>query len=136
MFESDLYLNNPSLLTKYQYESNYLGVPTAHSDDWCFLADDGGRITRLGMGGDDCYHMFGIGYMDAQTGAELETDVAEVYETIPESHTHFWDDVALVYHIDKYSIKIRPCSFDDVTEIDTLDELIAIDKQYAKYKNA
>ena len=136
VFESDLYLNNPSLLTKYQYESNYLGVPTSHSDDWCFLADESGTITRLGMGGDDCFHMFGIGYMDAATGAKLETDIAEVYDSIPESHSHFWDDVALVYCIDKYSIKIRPCMFADVTEIDTLDELIAIDNQYAKYKNA
>lgn len=136
VFESDLYLNNPALLTKYQYESNYLGVPTAHSDDWCFLADADGTIKRLGMGGDDCFHMFGIGYMDGETGAKLKSDIADVYDTIPESHTHFWDDVALVYCIDKYSIKVRPCLFADVTEIDTLDELIAIDNRYAKYKNA
>ena len=135
VFESDLYLNNPSLLPKYQYESNYLGVPTAHSDDWCFLADENGTITRLGMGGDDCFHMFGIGYMDAATGAKLETDIARVYDTIPESHSHFWDDVALVYCLGEYSIKIRPCTFADVTEIDTLDELIAIDDRYAEYKN-
>ena len=136
VFESDLYLNNPLLLPKYQYESNYLGVPTKHSDDWCFLADETGRITRLGIGGDDCFHMFGIGYMDAATGAKLETDIAKVYESIPQSHSHFWDDVALVYCPENYSIKVRKCSFDDVTEIDTLDELIAIDERYAKYKNA
>ena len=36
LLEADLLLSNPSLITKYQYTSNYLGVPVAMTDDWCF----------------------------------------------------------------------------------------------------
>lgn len=33
VFESDLLLYNPKLITKYQYSSNYLGVPVQVTDD-------------------------------------------------------------------------------------------------------
>ena len=36
VLEADLVLSNPKLITKYQYISNYLGVPTDYTDDWCF----------------------------------------------------------------------------------------------------
>ena len=36
VFESDLVLSNPKLIQKYQYRSNYLGIPMERSDDWCF----------------------------------------------------------------------------------------------------
>ena len=34
VFEADLVLYNPSLIRKYQYTSNYLGVPVELTDDW------------------------------------------------------------------------------------------------------
>ncbi|MGN0636290.1 MAG: sugar phosphate nucleotidyltransferase [Acutalibacteraceae bacterium] len=134
VFESDIYLENPALLPKYQFESNYLGVPTDKTDDWCFTANDDLRITSLKRGGTNCYHMYGISYMDETVGQALEKDMQEIYETVPESHDRFWDDVALYYNVERYDIKVRPCTFDDVTEIDTLDELIEIDPSYSKYK--
>ena len=56
VFESDLLLYNPTLITKYQYESNYLGVPTNVTEDWCFETDNAGYIKRLMQGGTNCYH--------------------------------------------------------------------------------
>lgn len=135
VFESDIYLENPALLPTYQYESNYLGVPTDKTDDWCFTADESLRITSLKRGGEHCYHMYGISYMDDAVGQALEKDMQDVYENNPESHSRFWDDVALYYNVERYDIKVRPCTFDDVTEIDTLDELIEIDPSYSKYKD-
>ena len=35
VFESDLLLRNPQLITRYQYATNYIGVPVKHTDDWC-----------------------------------------------------------------------------------------------------
>ena len=34
--ESDLLLTNPDVLSRYQWRSNYLGVPVAETPDWCF----------------------------------------------------------------------------------------------------
>ncbi len=43
-------LRNPKLISKYQYTTNYLGVPTDRTDDWCFETK-GGIITKLRVGG-------------------------------------------------------------------------------------
>lgn len=51
IFESDIYLINKKLITKYQYRSNYLGVPCEETPDWCFDADENMKITDLHKGG-------------------------------------------------------------------------------------
>ena len=70
VFEADLVLYNPDLIQKYQYTSNYLGVPVKSTDDWCFEVKNK-VITKCGIGGTDCYHMFGISYWNAEDGAKL-----------------------------------------------------------------
>ena len=42
----------------------------------------------------------------------------------------FWEQVPLVYKKDNYQVHVRECQMDDITEIDTFNELKAIDKLY------
>lgn len=129
ILEADLLLYNPKLIKKYQYHSNYLGVKTDKTDDWCFETDSKRVITKLLIGGVDCYHMFGISYWDENDGKRLSKHVKEVYSS-PGGKERYWDQVPLEYHIKDYVIHVRECSFDDLTEIDTLNELKALDKTY------
>lgn len=39
VFESNLYLRNPSLIRKYRYGRCYLGVLVEQTPDWCFDVD-------------------------------------------------------------------------------------------------
>lgn len=126
--EADLLLYNPELITKYQYQSNYLGVPVEMTDDWC-LHTKGGIVTKMSVGGTDCYHMFGISYWSAEDGARLAEHIAEEYNA-PGGKERYWDQVALEYHIDEYRVAVRPCTFDDIAEIDTYRELKKIDPTY------
>lgn len=126
--EADLLLYNHNLITKYQYQSNYLGVPVEMTNDWCFKAK-GGYISEMSIGGVNCYHMFGISYWSARDGARLSGHIEEVYSS-PGGHERFWDQVALDYHISDYKIAVRECSFEDIAEIDTYNELKKLDKTY------
>lgn len=128
VMEADLLLYNPSLITKYQYSSNYLGVPVYKTNDWC-LYTDSGRVTKLALGGVNCYHMFGISYWTEEDGAKLVEDIKDVYQA-PGGKERYWDQVALEYHIGNYNISVRECSFNDIIEIDTFNELKKIDKTY------
>lgn len=130
VFESDLLLYNPKLITKYQYESNYLGVPTETTEDWCFMTDPSGYIKRMMQGGLDCYHMFGISYWTAEDGARLQEDIERVYK-LPGGKERYWDQVVFDYSIDRYKVTVRPCTFSDVIEIDTFNELKKLDPNYA-----
>ena len=131
VFESDILLYNPALITKYQYSSNYLGVPTSVTEDWCFKVGSSGYIKSLDIGGVDCYHMYGISYWDDKDGATLERDLKDVYDNIPGGKQRYWDQVAFDYFPEHYKISVRPCTFDDIVEIDTFNELKQIDPNYA-----
>ena len=128
VLEADLLLSNPKLITKYQYSSNYLGVPTEKTDDWCFFME-GDRIKRLGVGGLNCHHMFGISYWSEDDGRKLCNHVEQVYNS-PGGKERYWDQVALGEYIKEYNIGVRECTFDDIVEIDTFRELKELDKVY------
>ena len=128
VFESDLLLSNPGIVTKYQYASNYLGVPVEVTDDWCFETKRG-VITKLSVGGVDCHQMFGISYWTAEDGKKLAQDIVATYE-MPGGKERYWDEVALRYFAQNYTVRIRECSFDDLVEIDTFGELQELDPAY------
>ena len=128
VLEADLFLSNPKLITKYQYSSNYLGVPTEKTDDWC-LYMDGNRIKRISVGGVDCHHMFGISYWSEDDGRKLCNHIEQVYNS-PGGKEKYWDQVALCEYIKEYNIGVRECTFDDIVEIDTFRELKELDKVY------
>ena len=130
VFESDLLLYNPNLIKKYQYSTNYLGVPTEVTEDWCFTVGSTGYIKSLALGGTNCYHMFGISYWNAEDGARLCEDIEKVYNT-PGGKQRYWDQVAFDYFPENYKISVQPCSFEDVIEIDTFNELKRLDPNYA-----
>ena len=128
VFESDLILHNPKVLTKYHYSSDFLGVKVARSDDWCFTVKDG-IITEEKFGGLDCYQMVGISYWDADSGKKLAEHIEAAY-AMPGGKERFWEQVPLSVFPKQYSVAIRPCELADVSEIDTLRELKQIDKTY------
>jgi len=128
VMEADLVLYNPSLITKYQYTSNYLGVPVASTDDWCFEVKDG-IITKLAVGGTNCFHEYGVSYWNATDGAKLYTDIKTVYEQLG-GKDYYWDQVPLEHYLENYKLEVRKCTFADIIEIDSFADLQKIDKKY------
>lgn len=122
VFESDLYVKNPALVKRYQWRSNYLGVPVEETPDWCFDVRDG-LIADLHKGGQDCYHMYGISYWDARDGAKLVEDLQDAFAW-RENRQRFWDDVPCVLKRENYRIELRECTFDDIDEIDSFEEAL------------
>lgn len=128
VLEADLVLYNPNLITKYQYTSNYLGVPVDVTDDWCFETKNR-IITKVNVGGTNCHHMYGISYWTAEDGAKLYEDIKAVYE-MPGGKERYWDQVSLVYCQSHYQVEVRECTFEDIIEIDTFKDLKKLDKIY------
>ncbi|MBE6563593.1 MAG: winged helix-turn-helix transcriptional regulator [Ruminococcaceae bacterium] len=131
VLEADLYLRNPALITKYQYSSNYLGIPVRRTDDWCIYLK-GGYIDKSVQGGegDNCYQTVGISYWTPEDGARLREDVKKVCE-MPGGKENLWGYVPLTACHSDYKVAIRPCAFEDVVEIDSFAELKQIDPSYS-----
>ncbi len=128
VLEADLVLYNPKLIQKYQYTSNYLGVFTEKTDDWCFETKNH-VITKIMVGGTNCHHMYGISYWNAEDGAKLYEDIKTVYE-MPGGKERYWDEVSLRYCQKHYQVEVRNCTFDDIIEIDNYSDLKKLDKAY------
>lgn len=128
VLESDLLLSNPKLIRKYEYSSNFLGIPVDRSDDWC-IETKNGIITKEKVGGVNCHQMVGISYYDEADGKKLSKDIEDVFNS-PGGKEKYWEQVQLVEKKDNYKISVRECKFEDIVEIDTFNELKAIDKIY------
>ena len=130
VFEADLLLSNPSIITKYQYSTNFLAIKKERSDDWCFKVKDGKIVEeQVGGEGDNIWQMVGISYWNEEDGRKLSKDIADVYAS-PGGKERYWEQVPLVYKKDNYSVEVRECHGGDIVEIDTYKELKAIDKSY------
>lgn len=128
VLESDLVLSNKNLIRKYEYQSNFLGIPVERTDDWCFETKNN-LITKQKVGGTNCIQMIGISYYTEVDGKQLSKDIEEVF-TSPGGKEKYWDQVPLNERKQNYKIYVRKCNKEDIIEIDTFNELKEIDKTY------
>ena len=128
VFEADLLLSNPKIITKYHYTSDFLAIKKDRTDDWCFEVKDK-VITEEKVGGEDCWQMVGISYWNEEDGKKLANDIPEVY-AMPGGKERYWEQVPLVYKKKNYAVEVRECFDEDIVEIDTFRELKQIDPTY------
>ncbi len=126
MFEADLFLRNKNLVTKYQYCSNYLGIPVDRTDDHCLFVKNG-RIIGGALGGINCYQTVGITYWNNTDGKLLKERIEQTFER-PGGKELFFGSCA---DLKEMYLAVRDCSFEDVVEIDTFKELQQVDPAYA-----
>lgn len=126
--EADLIVNNPNIIKKYQYKTNYYACFENQTDDWC-IYKKGNIISKTSIGGSNCYRVMGISYWDKADSQTLRNDIDEVFH-LRGGKENFWDVIPLKIKRKKYKIRITECDKNDITEIDTLSELKEVDKKY------
>lgn len=91
VFEADLLISNPKIITKYHYTSDFLAIKKDRTDDWCFIVKDG-VIVEEKVGGLDCWQMVGISYWNEEDGHKLSDDIKMTYEQ-PGGKERYWEQV-------------------------------------------
>lgn len=129
ILETDWFLYNKDIIRKYQYSSNYMGIPVESTNDWCLYTTSNKIITKVAIGGENCYRMVGFSYWTEEDGKKLAKDVIEVINS-PGGRERYWDQVPLEFCKDNYKLSLRPCKEEDLIEIDTFNELKALDPSY------
>lgn len=128
--EADIFVSDSDIFCDYLFSSCYFGkMVEGHSEDWVFDLDENGFITRIGKGGDDCYNMTGIAYFTAKD-AKVLYHAIEVEYGKPGYENLFWDDV-VDKHILEFQLGVHPVEHHQVVEIDTVDELMLVRKQFS-----
>lgn len=123
--EADLLISDPSIFEKQLDESCYYGkMVMGNSDDWIFeLHND--YISRIKKGGKDTYNMVGISYFTRSDSLILRDKIVEAYQQEQNANL-FWDEV-VDKNLHELKLRIMPVTKDQIIEIDTVEELLAID---------
>ncbi len=128
--ESDIYVADSTIFDEIPSFSCYYGkMVSGFSDDWVFdLKND--KITRIGKCGSDCYNMVGVAYFKKKDAKVIVDGILEAYQH--KGHEQlYWDEIVNA-KLDSISLGIKPVLGTQIVEIDTVDELIAIDSSYKK----
>lgn len=127
--ESDLYVADKTIFLRDLPKSCYYGrMQKGYSDDWTFTLEDG-RIVRVGKGGTDTYNMVGVAYFRAKEAEILSQEIGKAYAE-PGNERLFWDEV-VDRSLDRLDLAIEEVQEGQLVEIDTVEELRAIDESAA-----
>lgn len=123
--EADLLISDLSVFERELPCSGYYGkMVEGYSDDWVFELKDG-YISRVGKGGTDTYNMVGISFFKREDAAFLADRITEAYAK-EENAGLYWDEV-VDQNLDMLRLKVWEVLEGQIVEIDTVEELTAID---------
>lgn len=127
--EADLYISDKNLFKPQLTHSCYFGkLVDGHTDDWVFDIDVDRRITRVGKGGDNQFNMVGVSWFKRNDARLLGQLIKDRYGN-PGYEDLFWDDV-VNENLDKLDLIVHAIDAKQVIEIDTVEELTAVDGTY------
>lgn len=133
ILDGDQIIYNPAVLSPEFERSGYNSVWTdKETDEWLQTVNDGIVTSCSRTGGKGGWQLYSISRWTAEDGKKLKHHLEIEFE---QKHNRqiYWDDVVMFCYPDEYQLGIRPMDKDDITEVDNLSELIALDSSYRKY---
>ena len=103
------------------------------TNEWLMTVENNVVIKCSRTGGSKGWQLFGISRWTKEDGKKLKRHL-EVEFDKNKNHQIYWDDVALFCHLEDYKLGIYPMKDKSVIEIDSFEELCAIDSSYRNIK--
>ncbi len=133
ILDGDQIIYNPAVLSPEFERSGYNSVWTdAETDEWLQTVNDGIVTSCSRTGGKGGWQLYSISRWTAEDGKKLKHHLEIEFEQ-KYNRQIYWDDVVMFCYPDEYQLGIRPMDKGDITEVDNLSELIALDAGYKKY---
>ena len=131
--DGDQVICNSKVLESDFEHSGYNSVWVEHkTDEWLQCVKEG-RVTACSRtGGTYGWQLYSISRWTAQDGERLRKHLEYEFE-VRKNRQIYWDDVVMFCHFEEYELGIYKMQENDVKEIDSLQELVMIDKAYKQY---
>ncbi len=134
ILDGDQIIYNNSILSPDFERSGYNSVYTEEpTNEWLQTVEDGIVISCSRTGGKKGWQLYSISRWTKEDGLKLQKHLEKEFEE-NKNYKIYWDDVAMFCYPNDYKLGIVPMNKDALIEIDSLDELIEVDKSYKKYK--
>lgn len=130
ILDGDQIIYNDAILTSKFEKSGYNAVWKEKStDEWLMQVERGKVVSCSRTGGTKGWQLYSVSRWTAKDGIKLRKHLEEEFEN-KDNRQIYWDDVAMFCHFEDYDLGIMPMQEDDIVEIDSLEELIALDSNY------
>ena len=130
ILDGDQLINNLNVLDSRFDKSGYAGSwVNEWTDEWIMHSDDNGRVISCDRdGGREGYRLYSVSKWTAEDSKKLSKLVEKEFQA--KNYDIYWDDVAMFKYPDKFDLFVHQVDPGDIVEIDSLDELKAIDSSY------
>lgn len=133
ILDGDQLIFNHSILDPNFKRSGYNAVWTeSHTDEWLMTVEDGLVTSCSRDGGSKGWQLFSVSRWTAEDGEKLKHHLEIEFEQ-KRNHQIYWDDVAMFCYPDDYQLGFFEMQAGDIVEIDSIEELVVMDKRYLKY---
>jgi len=127
ILDGDQVIFNPDILDPFFEKSGYNAVWTdSYTKEWLLTISNDSIVSCSRDGGESGWQLYSISRWNEQDGQRLKTHIEKIFTC---NCQLYWDDVALFCFPEEYSLGIKEMHHNDIIEIDTLEELISINKK-------
>ncbi len=132
ILDGDQIIYNDAILSPTFTLSGYNAVwCEGGTGEWMMDVRDGVVRSCSRTGGAQGWQLYSISRWSQADGKRLKDHIE--YEFNRGNRNIYWDDVAMFCHFSEYKLGIREMKSSDIIEIDSLDELVAIDHSYHSF---
>ncbi len=133
ILDGDQMIYNPAVLAPGFEESGYNSVWTeGETKEWLQTVENGLVVSCSRTGGKGGWQLYSISRWTMKDGERLKKHLELEFEE-KKNRRIYWDDVVMFRHFQEYRLKVMPMKAGDVVEVDSLEELAALDHSYQKY---
>lgn len=130
---SDNYFSE-NVFSNYVYDSYYACKYTEdYADEYCVTKMDGSYITEIVKGGSNAWYTIGEAFFSAQFSATFLRYLLKEYDE-PNTKKMLMDDFH-IKHIDELRFRLVKYTDEVLREFDTVEDIIAFDPEFVKYRD-
>lgn len=124
--------NNAILAPEFEHSGYNVCWTDEPTKEWVLDVEEGIVKDCSRNGGDKGWQLFSISRWNENDGKKLKRHLEIEFEE-KKNYQIYWDDVALFCYPNEYNLGIYEMKKEDMLEIDSISELIEIDRTYEKY---
>lgn len=132
IIDGDQMIYNDKILNPRFPRSGYCTSWAEKTDEWLLTVDNGIISSCSRTGGKRGFQLYSISFWSKEDGKRLKKDLEYEFEE-NKNRNIYWDDIAMFCHPSNYELGIREIKKRDLIEIDSLEELVAVDSSYSSY---
>lgn len=135
IIDADQIIYNKNILSNKFKKSSYCCAWTEdNTKEWVLDIENNRVINCNTKGANKGWQLYGVSRWTDDDATKLKKYVEYEFR-VKENKMIYWDDIALNLYPNEFDIGIYEISKGDIVEIDTIQELIDLDKSYNEYIN-